>query len=77
MGPGRFRHKSQPAGGDIIRQSDTILGISGQMAGVTEELVPVYPMEDQISFLRRLADTLLKDLNISGTIPDNFRYIFN
>ena len=45
--------------------------------GVKEELKPVYPREDKISFIKKLAETLLKDINISGTVTDNLRYIIN
>ena len=62
---------------DRIGNLDDAVQWAGQLAGVTVELKPVYPKEDKITFIRRLADTLLKDLNISGSVADNLRYVIN
>ncbi len=62
---------------DRIGNLDDAVQWAGQLAGIKGELKPVYPKEDKISFIKRLADTLLKDLNISGSIADNLRYIIN
>lgn len=50
---------------------------AGELAGITEELRPVYPPEDKMTFIRKLAETLLKDFNISGSITNDLRYIIN
>ena len=62
---------------DRIGNLDDAVQWAGQLAGIEGELKPVYPKEDKISFIKRLADTLLKDLNISGSVADNLRYIIN
>ena len=62
---------------DRIGNLDDAVQWAGQLAGIKGELKPVYPKEDKISFIKRLADTLLKDLNISGSVADNLRYIIN
>ena len=38
------------------------------------EPVPVYPKQDKMTFIRMLADTLIKDINITGTLSENFGY---
>lgn len=60
---------------DRIGNLDDAITWAGQLAGIKGKLIPVYPKEDKITFIKRLADTLLKNLNISGTVTDNFRYI--
>ncbi len=62
---------------DRLGNLDDAVQWAGEMANIKGELKPVYPKEDKITFFRKLADTLLKDLNISGTVTDNFRYIIN
>jgi protease-4 len=62
---------------DRLGNLDDAVQWAGEMAGIKEELVPVYPKEDRMTFIRRLAETLFKDINISGTVTDNFRYIIN
>ena len=62
---------------DRLGNLDDAVQWVGELAGIKEELKPVYPKEDKITFLKRLADTLFKDLNISGTVTDNLRYIIN
>ena len=62
---------------DRLGNLDDAVQWAGEMANIKGELKPVYPKEDKITFLKKLADTLLKDINISGTITDNFRYIIN
>lgn len=62
---------------DRLGNLDDAVQWAGEMANIKEELKPVYPREDKITFIRKLADTLLKDLNISGTITDNLRYVIN
>ncbi|MCF6247418.1 MAG: signal peptide peptidase SppA [Desulfobacula sp.] len=50
---------------------------AGELGNIKGKLTPVYPKEDKITFIKRLADTLFKDINISGTVTDNLRYIIN
>ncbi len=60
---------------DRLGNLDDAVLWAGEMANIKGELKPVYPKEDKITFIKKLADTLLKDLNISGTVTDNFRYV--
>jgi protease IV len=62
---------------DRIGNLDDAVQWAGELSGITGELKPVYPKEDKITFIKRLADTLLKDFNISGSVTDNLRYIIN
>jgi len=62
---------------DRLGNLDDAVLWAGEMANIKGELKPVYPKEDKITFIKKLADTLFKDINISGTVTDNFRYIIN
>ncbi|MCK4768068.1 MAG: signal peptide peptidase SppA [Desulfobacula sp.] len=62
---------------DRLGNLDDAIRWVGEMANIEGELKPVYPREDKITFIKKLADTLFKDINISGTVTDNFRYIIN
>ena len=62
---------------DRLGNLDDAVQWAGELASIKGKLVPVYPREDKITFIKRLADTLLKDINISGTVTDNVRYIIN
>ena len=62
---------------DRLGNLDDAVQWVGELAGIKEKLKPVYPREDRITFIKRLADTLFKDINISGTVTDNLRYIIN
>jgi len=62
---------------DRIGNLDDAVQWAGELAGIDGKLKPVYPKEDKITFFKRLADTLFKDINISGTVTDNLRYIIN
>jgi protease-4 len=62
---------------DRIGNLDDAVQWAGELAGIEGKLTPVYPKEDKITFIKKLADTLFKDINISGTISDNLRYIIN
>jgi len=62
---------------DRLGNLDDAVQWVGELAGIKEKLKPVYPKEDKITFIKRLADTLFKDFNISGTVTDNLRYIIN
>jgi protease-4 len=50
---------------------------AGELGNIKGKPVPVYPKEDKMTFIRKLAETLFKDINISGAISDNFRYVIN
>ena len=60
---------------DRLGNLDDALLWAGEISNIKGELKPVYPKEDKITFIKKLADTLFKDINISGTVTDNLRYI--
>ena len=62
---------------DRLGNLDDSIQWAGELAGLDEDPVPVYPREDHMSILRELAETLFKNVNISGTITDNLRYVIN
>ncbi len=62
---------------DRLGNLDDAIQWAGDMVGIKEELMPVYPKEDKMTFLKNLADSLLKNINISGTVADNLRYVIN
>ncbi|MCD4678332.1 MAG: signal peptide peptidase SppA [Desulfobacula sp.] len=62
---------------DRLGNLDDAVQWAGELAKIKGALKPVYPKEDKITFFRKLVDTLFKDINISGTVTDNFRYIIN
>ena len=59
---------------DRLGNLDDAVQWAGELAQIEGEPVPVYIKEDKMTFIRRLAETLFKDINISGAISDNFRY---
>jgi protease-4 len=62
---------------DRLGNLDDAVQLAGEMANIQGKLIPVYPKEDKITFIKKLADTLFKDINITGTVTDNLRYIIN
>ena len=62
---------------DRLGNLDDAVQWAGEMANIKGKLKPVYPKEDKITFFKNLADSLFKDINISGTVTDNLRYIIN
>ncbi len=62
---------------DRLGNLDDAVQWAGELADIQEELVPVYPKEDRMTFFKNLADTLFKDINITGAVTDNLRYIIN
>ncbi|NOX33320.1 MAG: signal peptide peptidase SppA [Deltaproteobacteria bacterium] len=62
---------------DRLGNLDDAVRWAGEIANIKGELKPVYPKEDQITFIKKLVGTLFKDINISGTVTDNLRYIIN
>ncbi|MDD4272288.1 MAG: signal peptide peptidase SppA [Desulfobacter postgatei] len=62
---------------DRIGNMDDAVQWAGQMAGIEGELTPVYPKEDKITLFRRLAETLLQDVNWGSKLSESCRYVFN
>ena len=62
---------------DRLGNLDDAVQWAGNLAEIKGKPIPVYPKEDRISVFKEWAQTLLKDLNISGAITDNFRYVIN
>jgi protease-4 len=50
---------------------------AAELAEMDQEPIPVYPKDNPISVLRKMTQTLLKNINISGAITDNLRYIIH
>jgi len=53
---------------DRLGNLDDAVQWAGQLAGVVGEAVPVYPTEDKMTFIKKLAETLVQDFNISGML---------
>ncbi|MCF8087300.1 MAG: signal peptide peptidase SppA [Desulfotignum sp.] len=62
---------------DRLGNLDDAVVWAAELAEMEQEPVPVYPKDNPISVLRKMTQTLFKDLNISGTITDNLRYIIH
>ncbi|MCP4021198.1 MAG: signal peptide peptidase SppA [Desulfobacteraceae bacterium] len=62
---------------DRLGNLDDAVQWAGKMAKIEGELKPIYLKKDKMTLLRHLADSLLKDLNITSTVTDNFRYVIN
>ena len=62
---------------DRMGNLEDAVALAAELADIDEEPVPVYPKDTPISVLRKLTQTLLKDLDISGTITDNLRFIID
>lgn len=62
---------------DRLGNLDDAVQWAGELAEIDDKLVPVYPKDTPISMLRRIAQTLFKEIDISGAITDNLRYIIN
>jgi len=62
---------------DRMGNLEDAVALAAELADIDEEPVPVYPKDSPISVLRKLTKTLLKDLDISGTITDNLRFIID
>ena len=60
---------------DKLGNFEDSVALAGSLAGIKGEIKPVYPKKDKLTVIKRLTRSLLKDLNISGTVSDNFRYI--
>lgn len=62
---------------DKLGNLDDAVVWAGEMARIKGELKPVYPREDRITFIKRLTDTLFKDINLSSAVSNNLRHIIN
>jgi len=62
---------------DRLGNLDDAVQWAGEMAHIKGKLKPVYPKEDKITFLKKLANTLFENINISGAVTDNLRYVIN
>ncbi|THB76398.1 MAG: signal peptide peptidase SppA [Desulfobacteraceae bacterium] len=62
---------------DRIGNLDDAVQWAGQLAGIQGEAIPVYPAEDTMGWLRKMTTALFKDLNITGPVSDNFRFVVN
>lgn len=62
---------------DRLGNLDDAIQWAGELAGIDDKLVPVYPKDTPISLLRKIVQTLFKEIDISGAITDNLRYIVN
>ncbi|HSL61027.1 MAG TPA: signal peptide peptidase SppA [Desulfotignum sp.] len=58
---------------DRLGNLDDAVQWAGELAEIDDKLVPVYPKDTPISLLRRIAQTLFKEIDISGAITDNLR----
>jgi len=50
---------------------------AGEMAGITGEVVPVYPRENNMTVIKKVIHALFKNADITGAITDNFGFIVN
>ena len=50
---------------------------AGVLAGITGEVVPVYPQEDNMTVIKKVIHSLFKGADITGAITDNFGFIVN
>ncbi|MCD4742357.1 MAG: signal peptide peptidase SppA [Desulfobacteraceae bacterium] len=62
---------------DQLGNFEDSIKLAGTIAGIKDEIIPVYPQQDKMSFFKELTQSLIKDINITGAVSDNFRYIIN
>ncbi len=62
---------------DKLGNFEDAVELAGSKAGIKGKLIPVYPQQDKMSFIRELTQSLIKNIDITSTISDNFRYIIN
>ncbi len=60
---------------DRMGNLDDAVQWAGELAKIQGKLIPVYPRKNKMDFFRQLADTLLKDLHISGSITDHLGFV--
>ncbi len=62
---------------DRMGNLEDAVALAAELAEMDEDPVTVYPKDSPISVLRKLTQTLLKDIDISGAITDNLRFIID
>lgn len=62
---------------DKLGNLDDAIAWAGQMAGIKGNIEPVYPKENSLGFMREVFKTLFKEIYISGSMTDYFRYVIN
>ncbi len=62
---------------DQLGNFEDSVELAGSLAGIDGKIIPVYPQQDKISFFKEFTQSLIKDLNITSSVSDNFRYIIN
>jgi protease-4 len=62
---------------DRLGNLEDSLAWAAEMADIKGKAVPVYPKEKRLGIFKELVSTLFKQLNISGTMTDYFRYVIN
>lgn len=62
---------------DRIGNLDDAVQWAGEIAGIEDELIPVYPKADKMTLFKKLAETLLQDVNLGTRLSEQFRYVFN
>lgn len=58
---------------DRLGNLDDAVQWAAEMAGI-EEPVPVYPVEDKMSFIMRLAEGFAKNLNLGSAVSEQIRF---
>ncbi len=62
---------------DRLGNLDDAVQWAGQLAGIQEKLVPVYPKQDKMTLFKKLAETLIQDVNWGSRLSEQFKYNFN
>ena len=62
---------------DELGNFEDAMQLAGKMAMIKGEVIPAYPQQDKMSFIRELTQSLIKNIDITSTVSDNFRYIIN
>jgi protease-4 len=60
---------------DRLGNLDDAVQWAGKKAGITEDVVPVYPKEDKMTFIRKLADSVIQKFNLAKSLPDQLQYM--
>ena len=50
---------------------------AGVLAGITGDVVPVYPREDNMTVIKKMINSLFEGADITGAIADNLGFIVN
>lgn len=62
---------------DRLGNLDDAVNWAGELAGIQDDVVPVYPEEDKVMAIRKLVQSVLKDADIAGAVSDYFRFVVN